>query len=823
MVKDKNLPIFFILIFLLNLSFQSNINLEKNIINNYYTSSLHEISSYQNFDEFYEGNLNNTTSNITLNYIFNRTKKDEQIFFDYQSEFGCLHISFNQGKEVERCAKDKNNFFSLNISNYTDQNVNENITMNITIYYNSLNFDKDFNFDFSIKVSLIKSFSILKINSEHKFLCQMEKIEPEKFRCLFVIVNNKTNDVKEDNRSLIIFPIINENPDILDISAEYINKTIYDGLFNESSKDLIPNESSPYRNKINDTYLSFLRIPNVNDSQYIYVSIISTKGFLLEILSQKISENKTAYSFGKNGNKIQLFSINSKTDITLYFDNDDFSNNFLLLTTIQGKSTINMDYDTNTKYTIDEIENNLFLYIDSQKYNSNTNSLKFDKLDENLIFYLSYYKKENNKMFELIDGKSSRFSLNEISFPILFYEHIQTTSDNISINVNLQLYKCDSIKAIDDTFKVEALFLSQEDIQKIKGNNSYINEFLNRTKGELNPVTLAANIYLQDIITENNSYLLIILSSNFNTINNMILGTSISLKNSLKYPAERIYHFGEMNKNNRIIYRLKGNKKYNLMRLEFGQNCEDVKWSVKRTNENDYKKYKNNDTELSFVTEYWSNGRELLTMYIERGEDIFLTIFTDSIPKDNLKRTYAFKYINSGSNENFKNYVIKDDLLKYDIEERTIKINKNLKRSPPSNSIVKYYMKIIHENDYIKNENLKSISIIESNSTLLTNGSMEGDDIVYYVKPQIDKYQNYKANCYITIIENYNDIELLAYNYSSIDALQVDEPSKGLIIASISLTGISFLIFWIRLFHHCCCVEDFSYYNKKKTGLNYLI
>ena len=100
---------------------------------------------------------------------------------------------------------------------------------------------------------------------------------------------------------------------------------------------------------------------------------------------------------------------------------------------------------------------------------------------------------------------------------------------------------------------------------------------------------------------------------------------------------------------------------------------------------------------------------------------------------------------------------------------------------------------------------------------------MEGDDIVYYVKPQIDKYQNYKANCYITIIENYNDIELLAYNYSSIDALQVDEPSKGLIIASISLTGISFLIFWIRLFHHCCCVEDFSYYNKKKTGLNYLI
>jgi hypothetical protein len=303
----------------------------------------------------------------------------------------------------------------------------------------------------------------------------------------------------------------------------------------------------------------------------------------------------------------------------------------------------------------------------------------------------------------------------------------------------------------------------------------------------------------------------------------MILGTTISLKDSLIYPAERIYHFGELNNVNKTTYRLKGNKKYHLMRLEFGQNCEDVKWSVKRTFEEKYANYSVNDTELSFVVEYWSNGRELLTMYIEDGEDIYLTIFTDNNPKDNLKRNYAFKYINSGKNGDFKNYIIKDDLLEYDIEERTIKINK-LWKSSPSNLLVNYFMRIIHKDNYTSNENLKSISLIESKGIFKTNAIVNEDDIIYNVKEEIDKYQSYMANCYITVIDNYNDIELLAYNYSSLDALKVDKPSVGLIISAISLTGVAFIIFWIRLIHHCCCVDDYGYsYNNKKGYNSYLI
>lgn len=36
------------------------------------------------------------------------------------------------------------------------------------------------------------------------------------------------------------------------------------------------------------------------------------------------------------------------------------------------------------------------------------------------------------------------------------------------------------------------------------------------------------------------------------------------------YPSEGIYYYGELNEYDRIAYKLEGNEKYNLMRLELG-------------------------------------------------------------------------------------------------------------------------------------------------------------------------------------------------------------------------------------------------------------
>ena len=208
-------------------------------------------------------------------------------------------------------------------------------------------------------------------------------------------------------------------------------------------------------------------------------------------------------------------------------------------------------------------------------------------------------------------------------------------------------------------------------------------------------------------------------------------------------------------------------------------------------------------------------------MYIEDGEDIYLTIYK-AYTGNNLKRNYAFKYINSGKNGDFKNYIIKQDYLEYNVETRDISMNK-LWKTPPSNTQLQYYLRIIKEKDYLNNEVLNSISLIESTNIITTKYSSSSDTINYNLKEWVDKYANYYTNCYITIIENNNDIELVSYQSSMLEALKVKSPSIGLIIAAICVTGVVFIIFFIRLMHHCCCLDDYSYSYNKRTYDSYLI
>ena len=251
----------------------------------------------------------------------------------------------------------------------------------------------------------------------------------------------------------------------------------------------------------------------------------------------------------------------------------------------------------------------------------------------------------------------------------------------------------------------------------------------------------------------------------------------------------------------KVTYKLERKKKYHLMILEFGKNSEDISWSVNR-NYNEIN-YKTNDSDISFVVDYWINGRTLLTMYIEKGEDIYLTI--TFLPQKNIKINYVFKYINSAKNGDFTNYRVKDDLLYYDVEAKKIKIN-NLKITS-KDLLMNYYMRIIEPDDYIKEENLKSISLIESNSSFLTKANSDENETFFDVTGVMNKYKSYMTNCYITVIENNNDMKLLAYNYSSITSGEPSRQSAVLATASIVIVGVAFISFVFRLIHHFTCAD----------------
>ena len=830
MGKNKITKLFFLLIFL---PFFSSSLTNKNIaqvINDYNTYYFTEPSNYTEFDVFQEGNININKTVISYNYQISIKNKSElgKIFFDYQSDFGYLNISFNKGgkKNTVFQSQEKNNFFILDLNdvlNNESWNGDDFVVMNVQVAFD--NIQPNFNFDFSLKASLKKSINILEINSEHQILCKTEKVdkdddEDNKYRCLFVVVNkdNITNS-EENEKNLLLFPFINENIDDLNLNiyADYINKTIYDNFDNESLSQLIPNNNSQYKNKIINKTTNFIRIENITHEKYLYVSIETNKETLLEILSQEISENKNAYEL-TNPKKIQTISINGlNASISLDFTKSDISEYSILLTTVYGKSTIYFEDNPNEKYTADVRENSLFLSLDSKK-----GKLILEKIDEGHVFYITVLDKEKSVINELIYSRASRFSFNNIPEQMLFYENIPVNND--SVNINFQLY---NILQINNTFNICVALLSKEEMQEIKYNISKINNMTFIAEGQLSPISLSANIHLNhDLNNENKSNVFIILQPTFDTSNKkMILGISLTKVNSLLYPSERIYYYGELNKYDRVTYKLEGNEKYHLMRLELGHNSGDINWSVKRTYEE--KNYTMNDTDLSFVIEYWHNGRELLTMYIENGEDIYLTIFK----KQNIRRNknisynYVFKYINAGKNGDFKNYVVKQDNLIYNEDDKAIKIYE-FWNVHPKNVKMSYYMRAIQYDNYVTSETLNSISLIESKGSFLTDQAYITDEetsenlVEFYLRNSLDSMKSYFLNCYIAVIEDNNNIELLSYEGTFIEGQTIPKPIIGLIIAALCIAGIVFIILVIRFIHHCTCAENY-YTVRKRSNYRY--
>ena len=832
MGKNKITKLFFLLIFL---PFFSSSLTNKNIaqvINDYNTYYFTEPSNYTEFDVFQEGNININKTVISYNYQISIKNKSElgKIFFDYQSDFGYLNISFNKGgkKNTVFQSQEKNNFFILDLNDVLNKESwigDDFVVMNVQVAFD--NIQPNFNFDFSLKASLKKSINILEINSEHQILCKTEKVdkdddddEDNKYRCLFVVVNkDNVSNIEENEKNLLLFPFINENIDDLNLNiyADYINKTIYDNFDNESLSQLIPNNNSQYKNKIINKTTNFIRIENITHEKYLYVSIETNKETLLEILSQEISENKNAYEL-TNPKKIQTISINGlNASISLDFTKSDISEYSILLTTVYGKSTIYFEDNPNEKYTADVRENSLFLSLDSKK-----GKLILEKIDEGHVFYITVLDKEKNVINELIYSRASRFSFNNIPEQMLFYENIPVNND--SVNINFQLY---NILQINNTFNICVALLSKEEMQEIKYNISKINNMTFIAEGQLSPISLSSNIHLNhDLNNENKSNVLIILQPTFDTSNKkMILGISLTKVNSLIYPSERIYYYGELNKYDRVTYKLEGNEKYHLMRLELGHNSGDINWSVKRTYEE--KNYTMNDTDLSFVIEYWHNGRELLTMYIENGEDIYLTIFK----KQNIRRNknisynYVFKYINAGKNGDFKNYVVKQDNLIYNEDDKAIKIYE-FWNVHPKNVIMSYYMRAIQYDNYVTSETLNSISLIESKGSFLTDKAYITDEetsenlVEFYLRNSLNAMKSYFLNCYIAVIEDNNNIELLSYEGTFIEGQTIHKPKIGLIIAALCIAGIVFIILVIRFIHHCTCAENY-YTVRKRSNYRY--
>ena len=824
MRKKINLYKILLLVLFISSSYQlsKDSNDYNNLVNDYYPPQFEESIIDIKLDEFVSGSIDNST----IYYKAQFTKDSEGVFFDYQSEYGCLNISFqeeldiNNTNPIELCSPGANNLFFINKddiikkSGSTKQNIT-GLYVLIEVKSSSSDLDNKIKFDFSLKMSLKKSdINILEVNSGHNILCRTEKISDDKYRCLFMFVNN--TEVSE-NHSLIVYSNLQSISDKLDIYADEINKEDYDDWKVNNLINKIPSTNSSFTN--NNTEYSFIKIQNVTKDKYIYISVETDKETIVELIAQILPES--GYALFPFENDIQIFNPKENiTTITLDFTslNDEVT---LILTTIYGKAKINLDNES-IDYVTDVRENKLFFVIDIENSYKGTNTfnLIINKLESDdvnklgYIFYLSYMKKSNNILKEITYSKSSKWIYDKPQFTIMFYERIPNIQN--AINVNLQFFNIPFNASINkDILNIQAYILKQEDIKEIKSNNSIIKNYTIKINGTFNSFLSNAYVYLstydmQRFKIDDNPYLLIYISLNKSEAQNwydsLIFSATVSQTNSLIYPAERTYHFGKLNVDEKIVYRLEGNPLYHLMRLEIACNSNYLGWSVKRTKEID--NYKTNDTDLSFVTEKWSNGRGLLTMYIERGEDIYLTIFPLKKIKDVKLTNFVFKYLSSAKNGDFKNYIVKYDSLTYDRNNMKITVNR-LPNIPIEFEFI-YYIKIIDEEDFMNEENINTIANIESTPFIEISGKLLDNNINFYLLDLINPKKTYYINAYATVIEKYFDVEYISYagyilpkEDENADILNKDS-NGGFIIASIVIVSIILFIIIIRFICYCC-------------------
>ena len=190
-------------------------------------------------------------------------------------------------------------------------------------------------------------------------------------------------------------------------------------------------------------------------------------------------------------------------------------------------------------------------------------------------------------------------------------------------------------------------------------------------------------------------------------------------------------------------------------------------------------------------------------MIIEKGEDIYLTIFQNNKVDNTNITNFIFKYINSPNNGYFKNYIIKQDSLNFNKKHNTISINK-LTNIPQYYS-VKYYLKIIKELEYVKQEIISTKDITGSNSVLCSQNEAK-DKIIFNLDTLIATEIFYYIYAYFIVSDNSYEEENISYSNIKINKVSktVIKPNFSLIISSLSIAGGVLILLFVRWISYCC-------------------
>ena len=700
-------------------------------------------------------------------------------------------------------------------------------------------------YSFRIRALRKDEIELIELNNDQKTLCD---IEGKSGNCYFIIQHHRKID--EQNNFFfhaLELPNVEFNYYAYEVNKDYIINRNYD----EIKKILDNKDNAKWSNKNSKGNYLYIDNSEINDKDngvYILLNVeINTQNKKDNEITI-ISLLHTAYSYKgtilPNPSGPQLFILNNNNLNELFLDYEAENQNLIInIKLISGKGKVFWDLsddiiinenkssyvnseDENTYYYLNNLGDSLSLTIGNSEIfplhfiNSEPNTGKKDSNNQPGFGFYIYFERESQDQnyHNLPYGGTSLFSLKDTDFPYIFYTKLPDKSHEVEL-----IFKINPLKKkasynylksgeteneipLYDEFEINGLVLDEDFIYKKKSQSELMPDDLSKAlEGVYDPIDKIFRIQftstnIEDYKIDGNNYLYIIIKKGNN--NNQIY-TEATLESNV-LPSNNDGYYSKMNEYiyGKIPYNQKGYSRYELtrinslykyIRIEFSSNYDKINFALNyhKTTDSDNIDYYNNKTE--FLKSEFYNGKSIVILEFKEDDikGVYLSVFNtnnDHLHNEKLLSNFIFKYEVKEINDFSQIKPEKDEVIDYKYERSALSVTLPKILGLSSQSQINYLAKLIPADVVVKNENLYTISLIESQPIQIYSKSQNDFDETQkmeLIDLHKDKVYYVILNC--EILDNNNE-EKFAFKfiYNPTD-YQEEEPkeeeSKGGLIA----------------------------------------
>ena len=709
-------------------------------------------------------------------------------------------------------------------------------------------------YSFRIKALRENELELITLTSDQETLCNF--VGPNG-NCYFIIPYDRKIDEQNNIFFHAVFlPNVEFNYYANEVSKETItnrNKEAIEKIIPKKDSCKWSNAES----RGNYLYIDYKDISDKENS-YIMLNLEVNAPYQEENDTTTVTLLHTLYSYKgsilPNPASAQLFLINNHNSNELKFEFKVNTQNLLIrLKSVSGTGIVYWDKtdENNAKIQgnnlkLNSDDENVYYYFKTPGEtitltlgftdriplyfkNANPNTGKDDSnISPGFGFYSFYERETTSDNYNYVYyGENSLYNFKDVDFPFVFYTMIPDKEHEIDVNIQLLSLKKkfsgssnNNILTNEETeieipsfndFYISGLILDEETIYKRHVRPDIQPDKNLMFNGEYDPVTNLFKIqFTPEIIknysVEGHNYIYLKINKNNTNTNqysesSMIIDILPSNDDGVIVEKNK-YIYGKIpfKQDGYSRYELSRiNSNYKFMRIEFSANYENINFAL-----NSYKLgddiskidfYKNN---IEFKNESYY-GKTIVTIEFQNKDikSIYLSVFNiDNNHNNNESKlsNFIFKYEIKETNDFIKIKPKEESLVsKYD--RSTLTLNLPLFESIPTGAKANYIAKLIPKENILKNENLMSLSLIESKIIKLykkTQTDFSKNDTMTLLDIHNDKDYTILISCEIEI-NNYN--ELFSFKYINIDKkIEEEEKDHTLLIVLLSVFGSIIII-----------------------------